>query len=175
MSALQITEVDNDETPPVSVEPSPNKDPEYPGSTPDAPYGFKDNGEPYKRRPYAPRTSSGKSRSTSGKSNDALASSAARMLCQINSLVGMSLTVFGMPQTAMDIEKANSDFETMATESLRTDPALCRKILSAGATSGRTGLTIAYIYLAGSAFPSARSELQAKRREKDLENDNEYA
>lgn len=171
MTTLDFREVDAPTDDPPALEIA-DFDPEFPGSTPEAPYGFKEDGTPYKRRPKGSGTGGSKTpRSTASKANETLATSAARMLCQINSLVGISLTVFGMPETAMDIEKANAQFETMAIESLRTDPTLCRKILSAGASSGRTGLLMAYIYLAGSAFPSARSEIKAKRRIHELEGD----
>ncbi len=175
MTALQIETVPialpppDDETPEFDTSAS-DYDPDYPGSTPEAPYGFKEDGTPYKRRPKGSSGSSGKSAAAKApsKANEALATSAARALCQVNTLIGMSLTVFGMPKTAEDMEKANAQFEIMAKESLRTDPALCRKILSAGASSGRTGLLVAYMYLVGSAFPAARTELKARRAEHEF-------
>lgn len=137
-------------------------DPEFPGSTPDAPYGFKDNGEPYKRRPKG----HGKSAGTSVRkmpASESLARTAAGVLASANVLVGLSLSAFGLTQTAESIGKANADFETMAYNALLNDPALCRKILSAGATGGKTQLALAYASLAMAIFPAAKADIQERK------------
>jgi hypothetical protein len=95
------------------------------------------------------------------------------MLAQVNNLVCMSLAMAGLPQTGASLAESNGQFESMALEALRTDPALCKKILSAGATSGRTALFMAYGYLAMSAFPTARAEFKDAREKRLEESDND--
>lgn len=135
---------------------------EYPGATEDAPYGYKPDGTPYKRRP---RGTGGASRGKAGKlpADGKLAESAAALLASANQLVGISLMAFGMTQTAASLAEANTQFELMARQALAADPGLCRKILSTGATGGKAGLVMAYSMLAVNMFPAAKSELAEKR------------
>lgn len=136
-------------------------DPMYPGSTPEAPYGYKDDGTPYKRRPRGtagPRASSGRMPAT-----ETQAAAAAGMLGKLNMLIGISLHAFGMVDTAMSLKEANDGFEAMAKEALLTDPELCKKILSTGGMTGKTGLAVAYGTLAISIYPAAKDEIAAKR------------
>ena len=138
-------------------------DPEFPGSTEEAPYGYKPDGTPYKRRPNGGGRPKGSG--IKGKGNESNARAAANMLCMMNNMLGVSLSMFGLPLTGAAIADANAQFEVMAIEALRTDPALCRKIMSAGATTGKTQLILAYGYLGMSAFPAMREEYAARRSE----------
>lgn len=138
-------------------------DPEYPGSTPEAPYGFKDDGTPYRRRPKGTAKKSGKSAPRNSVASDVLARSAAGLLAQMNTLTGFSLAAFGLNETAESIVEANKRFEEMAYGALLNDPALCKKILSAGTNSGAAQLTMAYVTLALSIFPAARNDIKRKR------------
>lgn len=155
------TEIPKDVSPVTDPGNTGDYDPDYPGSTPDAPYGFKDNGEPYKRRPNAGGTR--KTKSGGGSNNAANAHAAASMLARMNGFLGIGLASFGMPLSAAELAKANETFESMAYEALLSDPALCKKILSAGATSGKAGLILAYGMLTVSIAPAAMGELKDKR------------
>ena len=171
MLDLEITETDIPDDLPVTqsdataeevpgdITPGGDYDPDYPGSTPEAPYGYKADGTPYKRRP-GKRGSSG-SRIIAPESQ---ARAAAAMLAKVNSLIAISLHVSGLPQTASAVNDGNREFETLAYEALRTDPVLCRKILSAGGTSGRAGLYMAYGSLAITAGPTAWNEYKERKR-----------
>lgn len=149
---------------PPDFDTGPNFDPEYPGSTPEAPYGYKEDGTPYKRRPRGAGKSASKS---TGKRNtvasDAMARSAAGLLAQVNILTGLSLAAFGFNETVETIKEANSRFEEMAYGALLNDPALCKKILSAGTNSGAMQLSMAYLTLGLAIFPSARNDIKRKR------------
>jgi hypothetical protein len=143
-------------------------DPRYPDSTPEAPYGFKPNGEPYKRH----HSGHGKTGQTSGRmpATGKQAETAAALLARLNVLVGFALTTAGMPESAMKLAENNQQFEDMARQALETDPALCRKILSAGATSGKAGLVMAYVVLGATTFPAMREEYKINHP-KELESD----
>lgn len=149
-------------------------DPEFPGSTPDAPYGFftegPNAGQPRKRRPKG----SGKGTSTVGKmpATDRQAETAASLLARLNSLVGVCLTFAGMPMSAMELEKNNDQFRAMAKEALLADPQLCKKILSTGATGGKTGLAMAYLMLGVQTFPSMKAEYR-ENHPKEIDNETE--
>ncbi|HWV44403.1 MAG TPA: hypothetical protein VN039_00005, partial [Nitrospira sp.] len=102
-------EIPEDNAPPVAMpEGASSYDPDFPGSTEEAPYGYKADGTPYKRRPNAgagrPKGSGSKG---VGKVGESQARAAAQLLGQLNSLVGMSLAAFGMPMTAGSIMEAN--------------------------------------------------------------------
>jgi hypothetical protein len=130
-------------------------DPEFPGSTRDAPYGFFDDGRPRKRRP--------KGGSTKGTGNRMPASakqaeSAAALLASMNGLIGMAFNLAGMHESALNLAANNERFQSMATEALLADPALCKKILSTGATGGKAGLAMAYIMLGVNVFPGMKDE-----------------
>jgi hypothetical protein len=144
-------------------------DPAYPDSTRDAPYGYKPDGTPYKRH-------HGKGKRSSGAGNmpasDKQAATAAALLARLNGLFGIALTVSGMPKAAVTLAANNGDFEVMAKEALLADPVLCRKILSAGATSGKAGLLMAYIMLGASTYPAMRDEYR-ENHPKELELENE--
>jgi hypothetical protein len=105
--------------------------------------------------------------------SNANAAAAAALLARVNNLVGVSLHMFGMVNTANALVEANEQFEVMAREALATDPVLCRKILSAGASSGKAGLTMAYIMLGAQMTPAALQEYKAKRAE-TIEGESEY-
>jgi hypothetical protein len=164
-----------DETPVVSSESvTGDFDPDYPGSTSDAPYGFKDDGTPYRRRPRGTANKASKSTGTRrSPASESQARTAAALLAKANNLMAISLMALGMPLTAMQLRQANEDFESMAYEALLTDPALCRKILSAGATSGKTALLLAYGMLGFSVVPSAMGELKERRAKAEMESDND--
>ena len=150
--------VEPDETPLLEGE---AYNPEYPGSTPDAPYGFKPDGSAYRRRPKGTAKKAGNDKRMPA--SDVAARTAASLLARMNTLVVFSLTAAGLPATGAAIAQGNQDFETMAYEALLTDPALCRKILSAGATSGKTALVMAYGMLTISVIPVAKSEIEARK------------
>lgn len=105
--------------------------------------------------------------------SESQARAAAGLLAKINSMLGIGLMSFGMPMTAETLIKANEDFENMAYEALLNDPALCRKILSAGATSGKAGLVMAYGMLGVSVVPAAMLDIKARRAaiERDVTDD----
>lgn len=140
-------------------------DPQYPGSTPNAPYGFKPNGEPYAR--HHGKRSGNKSAS---KQSVGSAKSAANMLGQMNLLVALSLGAFGLPQTSESIMEANEQFVAMAEQALASDPALCRRILSAGTSSGKAALVMAYASLGMAIYPVATKELKQRKLEREIEN-----
>lgn len=159
-------ELENDETasdtPQDAVPESVNDyDPEFPGSTPEAPYGFKADGTPYKRRPNS-GTKLGKPASAK---TGASAANAAALLRSINSMVALSLLAFGMPLTGTTIEQAGNQFESMARDALESDPALAKRILSMGANTGKAQLAMAYITLGVAVTPVALAELREKRKE----------
>jgi len=161
-----------DETPPLEGYGG-DFDPEFPGSTPNAPYGFKPNGEPYKRRP---KGSGGTGTTHTARSNrmpasDKMARNAASLLGRLNSLIAIGLATANMPGTAAAMVENNAQFEEMAYEALLTDPQLCRKILGAGATSGKAGLVMAYGMLGVSLVPAAKSEIMSKRAEREVDAD----
>lgn len=162
---FESVSIPQDETPPIEGQ---DYDPEYPGSTPDAPYGYKPDGTPYKRRP---KGTANRGASAGGvrrmPATEAQAAAAAGMLAKMNQLIGIGFMAAGMTETALAIQSSNSQFESMAKEALLTDPALCKKILGAGATSGKAGLIMAYSMLGVSIFPSAKSEIQQKRAERE--------
>ena len=169
---IVFTNVDipNDETPPLE---GLDYDPEFPGSTPDAPYGYKPDGTAYKRRPK------GSGKGSSGKAStprrmpatDAQAAAAAGMLAKLNALIGIGFAAAGLSDTAAAIHAGNDMFESMAKEALLTDPALCKKILGTGATSGKAGLVMAYSMLGVNIFPSAKAEFAAKRAERETDDE----
>jgi len=128
----------------------------------DAPYGYKADGTPYKRR----RNNTGTAKSAPGRrlvASESQARTAANMLGQINQIMGMALASAQFPRTGGQIVEANAQFVEMAYESLLTDPALCRKILSAGASSGKSGLIMAYGMLTLAVVPAAREEIRERR------------
>ncbi len=156
----ETTIPDTDEAPPI-VNANGDYDPEFPGSTPDAPYGFKDNGDPYKRRPgpRGPR----KSGRGSMPASESQARSAAALLGQLNLIIGISLSSLGFPMTASAVAAGNDTFTEQAYAALLTDPALCRKILGAGAQSGKAALVMAYGMLVIGVVPAATAEFKERR------------
>jgi hypothetical protein len=127
----------------------------YPDSTLEAPYGRKPNGEPYKRHHSGRAPKDG---SVNARMPGKQAETAAALLARLNLLFGMSLGLAGMPRAQNELVKNNDTFEVMARDALAADPALCRKILSAGATSGKAGLVMAYTMLGVSIAPTIRDE-----------------
>lgn len=165
--SLDIKIVDSDEAPPTdATSVTGDYDPEFPGSTEEAPYGYFPDGRIRKRRPKGhgkpSPVASGSRRSPASESQ---ARTAAGLLARMNGLLAMSLGFSGLPTTAESIAESNAQFESMAYEALLTDPALCRKILSAGATSGKTGLIMAYGMLAVSIAPTAFVEIKERRHD----------
>ena len=140
--------------------------PGYPGSTSEAPYGYKPDGTAYKRRPRgsggATLPSSG--RRTAAKEQDAR--QAAALLAQVNLLISMSLFVSGFTATGESIQDANERFESMAYNSLLNDPILCKKLLSAGTAGGKAGLVMAYVIMLGAVIPPLRIELAIRKEER---------
>jgi hypothetical protein len=99
-------------------------------------------------------------------SNEKIASAALDILVQANNLCGMGLMLMQMPQTASAIAMREDAFRVQALEALKADPALCRMILKAGATSGKAMLFMAYGMLAISIAPVALEEIKAKKAAK---------
>lgn len=146
-------------------------DERYPDSTPDAPFGYKPDGTPYKRHHGK---HGGKSSGNAGSrmpATEKQAATAAALLGRLNALFGITLGLAGMPKAAMELAQNNETFEVMAKEALLTDPVLCRKILSAGATSGKAGLIMAYAMLGASTYPAMRDEYR-ENHPKELEDGN---
>lgn len=169
MTVIQFSDSDipTDEAPITAMpEGTTSYDPEFPGSTPDAPYGYKADGTPRKRRPNGSGTAAAPTKRSGGRGSESSARAAAGMLAQINNLVGLSLMGFGFSMTGQALTDANERFETLAMEALKTDPALCKKIMSAGATSGRTALFMAYGYLGMNIIPAMRMELAQRKAER---------
>lgn len=157
-------DVTPDETP--TLNESSDYDPAYPGSTPDAPYGYKPDGTPYKRRPRGTASGPAKSPATGTRrmaASETSARAAANMLGRMNSLIGFSLVALGMPNTAGQLAENNETFVEQAYEALLTDPELCRKIMSAGAQSGKAQLMMAYAMLGASVVPTAVVDIKEKR------------
>ncbi len=173
MTTPEITFTKVDEPPETDDTPiTGDFNPDYPGSTESAPYGFKPDGTPYLRRPKGTaKTPASPGAPLLGSSRrDKNARDAARLLARLNALIGLSLTVSGMPNTAASLADANEQFESMAYEALVSDPALCSKILSAGTAGGKAGLIMAYTMLGASIIPSARQEIAARKLERELLN-----
>lgn len=106
-------------------------------------------------------------RSTGGAtSNEKLASAALDILVQANNLCGMGLMLMQMPRTASAIAMREDPFRVQALEALKADPALCKMILKAGATSGKAMLFMAYGMLAISIAPVALEEIKEKKAAK---------
>lgn len=133
-------------------------DPRYPDSTPEAPFGYKADGTPYTRHHGGKGSRGGNTSRGSMPATAKQAETAAALLARLNMLFGLALTVAGMPESAASLALNNDQFETMARQALETDPALCRRILSVGATSGKAGLIVAYTMLGVSTFPDMRRE-----------------
>lgn len=169
LPAFNPVEIPDDERPDVTPITGGSFDPEFPGSTPDAPYGFKDDGTPYKRRPRGASGSKPASKRGVMPASDKDAAAAAAMLGKLNMLIAIGLNAAGMSNSGAAIMAGNDEFESMAKEALLTDPALCRKILGTGAVSGKAGLVMAYGMLGVSIFPAAKEEIQAKRAEREEE------
>lgn len=152
-----VTTIPRDDTPSPEPDNAGPFDPRYPDSTPEAPYGYKPDGTPYKRH-HGGRSggTASSGRGAPAKARDA--ESAAWLLSRMNSFIGLALTVAGMPESAATLAANNEDFRRQAEDALLTDPVLCRKILSAGATSGKAGLAMAYVMLGVSTFPDMKRE-----------------
>lgn len=143
-------------------------DQDYPYSTEEHPYGFfpledgtPDFGRPRKRRPKG--SGGGGTKSSTSAKPSGNARQAARLLAQMNMFVGMGIMSFGFIQTAEQLKAANAGFEEMAYDALVNDPALCKKILSAGASSGKSQLVMAYAMLGVAIVPVAMTEAKSIR------------
>lgn len=154
----------------------PDKEPEtdtgLPGASDDAPYGYKADGTPYKRRPNGTGRASG-TRTSTGSRTDSKARQAAALLTQANDLVTFGVMAIGYGQTAAALSNANEGFADTAFEALRQDEALCNTILRAGTTSAKITLLIAYGMLAVNVAPTALAEVREKRAAKAAETEEE--
>lgn len=99
----------------------------------------------------------------SGRGDAKLAANAARMLGQLNGLIGMGLAAYGLDMTAAAIAKAEEQFVESATTALENDPKLARKITSLGASTGKASLAVAYGMLGAAIAPVAVVELRMKK------------
>jgi tetrahydromethanopterin S-methyltransferase subunit F len=94
---------------------------------------------------------------------------AAALLASLNGLIGMAFMAAGMPESAATLAANNDKFQSMAQQALSTDPKLCAKILSTGATGGKAGLVMAYVMLGVSVGPSMKAEYR-QNHPKEVEN-----
>lgn len=166
MSALSFEVVETPDelldTPPITTETIGD---EYPDKC-----GECRKGVPYSgrgRRPkfcdeHKPNRSKSSPRAT-GKGAEQTARAAAGMLSQLNGLIGMGLSMYGLTMTAEQINTANAQFEEAATQALVNDPKLAKKIIGLGATSGKATLAVAYGMLGASIAPVAVMELRHKK------------
>jgi len=92
--------------------------------------------------------------------NEKLAAQAAEVLYQINEMCGLGLMLAKLFGTAAAISDRNEAFRDQAYEALKTDPGLCKTIISAGAKSGKFSLLAAYGMLAVSVAPVAVEEIR---------------
>lgn len=107
---------------------------------------------------------------TAGKGNSRLATQAADVLTQWNSIIGLSLMMpvpwlgwGGLPATGKALADAQEAFHDAAVEALRTDAALCRMIVRAGRSGGRMSLVAAYGMMIASIAPVAFAERREAR------------
>ena len=146
--------------------------PEYPHSTEAHPFGYfpgsdglPDFTRPRKRRPHGKRAPSS-SPGTRMPATHSQAEMAANVLKTLNSYVAMSLSIVGLPMSSSQLVQANDEFRDMAYQALLNDPELCNRILSAGSTSGKAQLTMAYVMLGGAMTPMLVGEIKEKRAAK---------
>lgn len=141
-------------------------DPDKPTS--EAPYGYKADGSPYKRRRNGGATpGTPKATRTSTAGNARLAEDAANVLCNLNDIVTIGLTFTGLTTTAGAWNGGQDTFRSQAVAALENDPALCRTILRAGATGGKFALIMAYGMLAVGTVPVAVLELRERQADKE--------
>lgn len=148
--SLDMRETDtraDDSTPPADAE--------------QAPYGYTKSGR-VRTRPLGT--------SKRGKSHTPVtperAHAAASVLARLNKIVGTGLFVAGFHRTVEELADANEAFETQAAEALLDDPELVSKILSAGASSAKVALLVAYGGLAIDIAPTLIQESREKRAER---------
>jgi hypothetical protein len=139
---------------------------EFPDSTPEAPYGFFPDGRPRKRKPRASSAGATATGSRRMPVSESDARAAANLLAMYNKLAGATLSLY-LPVTAAVLDANNDDFAEQAYQSLLTDPALCKSILSSGGVSGKLGLAMAYAILVGTIAPGAMIELRVKRNNRN--------
>jgi hypothetical protein len=177
--------IPQDEAPdftPTVADPSDSSDPrnwynpDYPYSSEEHPYGYftgsdgsPDFDRPRKRRPHGARKDAGTGVTKGYPATEKQARAAAKLLAQMNLFIGMGLYAAGLHQTAQELKTANEQFEEMAFNALLADPKLCSKILSAGATSGKAQLTMAYLALGGSLAPLAWQEIKSVQASRTTE------
>lgn len=148
-------------------------DPDYPDATPEAPYGYTAGGR-IRKRPIGSRSNSSGGPTGANSRNESLGASAAQLLAQMNSLVGLSLSAFKLVETSDAIDEANKIFEPMAREALANDPKLARRIMSGGVSSSKAQLTLAYVVFGMAIMPSAREELSERRAAMKAAREAEY-
>jgi hypothetical protein len=148
-----------DEAPPSMVEDG--FIPQYPGATPEAPFGYFKNGNVRKR---PPRGSSSTAAPVGG-SNEKLARQAVEMLSGYNTIIGMFAMLLGLPRTSAAIAEAEEGFREIAVPALTSDPKLCRRIIGAPTSAGMAGLAMAYAMLMAAVGTVAVPEFKAKRAE----------
>jgi hypothetical protein len=137
--------------------------PEYPGATPDAPYGYTTTGRVRKRAPNGSRSTGPTASRAVGSAKQA--QEAAKVLTNFNRLLGFGFAGLGLFETAGVWNEAQDTFYTQAVAALENDPGLCRTILKTGATGGKLSLFLAYGMLGLTVAPVAVQEYQTKRAE----------
>jgi len=142
--------------------------------SPEAPYGYKKDGTPYKRRPNGARASGGSTRTSGSSRVESKARQAAALLTQANELACFGVMAVGFGRTASALQVANEGFTETAYEALRQDEALCNTILKAGTTSAKITLLIAYGMLMVNVVPVAVTEYRDKRANAESESEGEY-
>lgn len=106
-------------------------------------------------------------------SNDKLAAMATDVLCQVNGIFAMGAAFMTLFRTAGAVNDRDEVFRVQTYEALKTDVALCKKIVSAGSKSAIFSLIVAYGMLAASVAPVALEELKEKREKRLAEQEDE--
>jgi hypothetical protein len=135
--------------------------PEYPGSTKEAPYGFTREGKPRVRKPY--RYGDGQGGTTDNKAgrspqNEKLAQQASDVLTTGVSIVGTIAMAVGFQRTAGAMAANIDGLAARNVAALQTDPALCRMILRAGPASARLVLVGSFAMFGFQVAPTAVAE-----------------
>lgn len=160
-----------DVTPETEPEPMPDDPTQlYPDATPEAPLGYLDSGAPRQRARRgsvsgaAPKAKAKRPTSKPSAASESLARQATALLVQTNNLAAFGVAAVGFTDTAGAIAAGTSaDFESMIHGAMLADPALAKRIVGVGGTSGKVSLFLAYGMLAAGVVPVAMLEYRGKR------------
>lgn len=101
------------------------------------------------------------------------AGQAAKVLSQLNRMLGIGAMAMGLFETASAIADANPTFEEAAYEALLTDSELCKMILKGGVKSAKVSLGLAYVGMGTVVVPTAVNEIRVKKAERDAKREAE--